>query len=295
MKISVISPCYNESENLELLHRRLSLLADRTGEYEWEFVWVDDCSSDQTQAIAERIRSQDPRLRVVKLKVNSGSHLAIRAGLAMADGDVAAVIAADLQDPPEMIISMLQKQLEGHSVVWAARKKRLGESASTLFFSKIYHFVTGVCAGAAVPPMAADAFLIERSAINQIKKWRGAETSVFLYIASLRLKAAQIEYEKNPRHLGGTKWTLKKKIKLFFDSIFMFGALPERFFLVLATIFCVLATVFTLNQDSTKSDRWILSATLLLSGVVSWVAAMVSGEYARRMLLQNENIEDRIE
>ena len=133
--LSVVTPAYNEARNLPVLHERLCGVLDGL-DLEWEWIVVDDHSRDDTFEVLCGLAAKDPRVRGIRLSRNFGSHTAIPCALDHARGACAAMIAADLQDPPEVIPELLEKWRAGAQVVWAVRAAREGEKASTLLFSR---------------------------------------------------------------------------------------------------------------------------------------------------------------
>ena len=134
--LSVITPAYNESGNLPLFYERLSNALKSSG-VEWEWIVIDDHSTDETFTTIANIAGRDPRVRAIRLAKNSGSHMAIICGLFHAKGHCAAIMAADLQDPPEVLPALLKKWFAGAQVVWAVRARREGEKTSTHWLQSI--------------------------------------------------------------------------------------------------------------------------------------------------------------
>src|SRR5687768_18015574 len=137
--LSILTPAYNEAANLEAVHERLTA-AMQTLDMEWEWVIVDDHSRDDTFGVIERLAAADDRVRGVRLSRNSGSHTAITCGLHRVRGDAAVMMAADLQDPPEVIRAMLAEWRKGARVVWATRRVRPGKKAHA-GFAAIYYWI----------------------------------------------------------------------------------------------------------------------------------------------------------
>ena len=127
--ISIVTPAFNEARNLPILHERLFAALEAVG-VDWEWIVVDDHSRDDTFAAIELLASRDPRVRGLRLARNSGSHVAISCGLHHAAGDAAALLAADHEDPPEVLTRMLDRWRQGAQVVWAVRRRlKLSEIA----------------------------------------------------------------------------------------------------------------------------------------------------------------------
>ena len=127
MKISLLFPVYNEENNLEELLRQLKEVVLKLDRFQFEFIFIDDCSTDQSPQILKKLCEEDKRIRVIRLARNCGSQAAVSAGLNECHGDCAIVMAADLQDPPELIEQFSDQWQKHVQIVWAVRSQRLGE------------------------------------------------------------------------------------------------------------------------------------------------------------------------
>jgi dolichol-phosphate mannosyltransferase len=141
MLLSVVSPAHNEEKNLPILYERLKQMLDGQDGVEWEWVVVDDHSSDSTFQVLSALAVADPRVRAVRFSRNFGSHKAILCGLHEARGDGAVVMSSDLQDPPGVILSLMQEwRRSGSQIVWAEREQR-GDTGSNLLFARLYYWL----------------------------------------------------------------------------------------------------------------------------------------------------------
>src|SRR5262245_54473644 len=129
--LSIVTPAYNEELNLPLFYEQVRQTLERA-DVRWEWIIVDDHSSDGTFDVAAKLAAADPRFRTYRLARNSGSHIAVNCGIAHAGGDCTAVMASDLQDPPETSLPLLDQWRQGGDIVWAVREGREGESRSTV-------------------------------------------------------------------------------------------------------------------------------------------------------------------
>jgi polyisoprenyl-phosphate glycosyltransferase len=225
--ISVLTPAFNESTNLTALYQRLSV-AMSTAAVEWEWLIVDDHSRDDTFAIIQQLAAADPRVRGLRLARNSGSHIAIMCALHHVAGDAAALLAADLQDPPELLTRMIERWRNGAQVVWAVRRVRPGDSGHR-GFAAVYYWVMRELVGMnEIPATGADFFLVDRVVIDAFRQSRERNTSVFVLLAWFGFKQEYLEYDKQPRASGRSGWTLARKIKLVIDSVTSFSDFPLR-------------------------------------------------------------------
>ncbi|MEK9162976.1 MAG: glycosyltransferase family 2 protein, partial [Chloroflexota bacterium] len=212
--LSIVTPAYNESENLPLLYQRLQHVLSSLG-IEWEWIVVDDHSRDQTFEVIAQIAAQDSRVRGVRFARNFGSHTAILCGLENAKGDCAVVMAADLQDPPETLSPLIEKWKGGAQVVWAVRAHREEEVASKVGFAKLYYFMMREMVGMKeMPSTGADFFLIDRQVIDVLSQFKESNASILALITWLGFRQESVIYDKRARQHGRSGWDLEKKLKL---------------------------------------------------------------------------------
>jgi len=218
--ISLITPAFNEGSNLPMLHERLTSVFRQL---DWEWIIVDDHSRDNTFEVIERLVATDPRVRGIRLAYNSGSHLAFTCGLRHASGEVAALMVADLQDPPELLIQMLERWRSGVQVVWAVRRHQPGDGSGTQLYYWIMRNLVGM---KDMPATGADFFLVDRVVIDAFLAAADRHVSIFALMMWLGFRREFIQYDKQPRTRGRSGWTLTKKLKLVVDSIVGFSDFP---------------------------------------------------------------------
>jgi dolichol-phosphate mannosyltransferase len=228
IRLSIVTPAFNEASNLPLLYERVVQTTLRLG-IDWEWIVVDDHSSDRTFGALEDLALMDPRVRGIRLSRNSGSHVAITCGLHHATGDAAVTMAADLQDPPEVLGQMLERWRGGAQVVWAVRRGRSG-GAIHVFFAALYYWMMRHLVGMKdMPSHGADFFLLDRTVVEAFRKFPERNVSVLALITWLGFRQDQLEYDKQPRARGRSGWTFARKRKLVVDSITGFSDFPMRF------------------------------------------------------------------
>ena len=218
--ISLITPAFNEGSNLPMLHERLTAVFRQL---DWEWIIVDDHSRDNTFEVIERLVAIDPRVRGIRLAYNSGSHLAFTCGLRHASGEVAALMVADLQDPPELLFQMLERWRSGVQVVWAVRRHQPGDGSGTQLYYWIMRNLVGMND---MPATGADFFLVDRVVIDAFLAAADRHVSIFALMMWLGFRREFIQYDKQPRTRGRSGWTLAKKLKLVVDSIVGFSDFP---------------------------------------------------------------------
>ena len=225
--ISIVTPAFNESRNLPLLYERICATMESLG-LDWEWIVVDDHSSDDTFAVINRLAERDRRVRGVRFARNFGAHTAVTCGLHQARGDCVAALAADLQDPPEVLPQLLEQWRAGVKVVWAARGAREGERAATLGFSRLYYWVMRSVVGIKeMPATGADFFLMDRAVVDAFSRFSESNSSILALITWMGFRQATITYDKGARVHGRSAWTLKKKLKLVVDSVTAFSYVPD--------------------------------------------------------------------
>jgi dolichol-phosphate mannosyltransferase len=228
-RLSIITAFLNEEGNLPCFRARVQQVMDQLAEEDFEVVLIDDHSSDGSAALARQWLGEDTRVRYVRLSRNCGSHAAFSAGLARCSGDCAVLLAADLQDPPEAIPTLLEKWREGNDVVWASRASREGESWWTRTSARAYYWLMRRCALPQMPATGADFLLLDRKVIDAYNAVPEKNTSFLAMILWLGFRQTFISYVKQARHTGRSKWSFSKKLKLWVDSLVSFSYTPIRF------------------------------------------------------------------
>jgi glycosyltransferase involved in cell wall biosynthesis len=285
--ISIVTPAFNEAENLPALYERLVQTMTTLG-VAWEWLVIDDHSRDGTFAVVRELAARDPRVRGIRFARNRGSHVAIACGLHYANGDAAVMLAADLQDPPETLGAMLQRWRAGAQVVWATRRTRPGDRTHAQFAAVYYWIMRRVVGFSDMPAHGADFFLADRAVIDAFRRFRERNFSVLALVASLGFRQEYVEYDKQARSAGQSGWTLGRKITLVIDSVTSFSNAPIRWcaylgVTLLALFVLVLAAGVALLPDLGGGVLILLAAIVGLSGVQLMALAMV-GEYVWRAL-----------
>jgi glycosyltransferase involved in cell wall biosynthesis len=278
MMLSVITPAFNEASNLEALHARLVRFFERAGG-DWEWIIVDDHSRDETFSVIERLSLVDGRVRGLRLARNSGSHVAITCGLHHAQGDAAVMLAADLQDPPETLESMIAVWRQGAQVVWAAR--RSAPSILSAFYYTVMRRVVGM-------REMPDFFLIDRVVLDAFRQFPERCVSVLALITWLGFRQESVEYDKQARVAGRSGWTFARRIRLFVDSVTAFSDVPLRLcfyggVLLMAVALVVSIVAVVLLPSVGAALLLILSVMIGLTGMQLLALAIV-GAYVWRTL-----------
>src|ERR1700689_1103871 len=284
--LSLVAPVYNEEELVEQFVARAT---DAIADYEFELVLVNDGSSDRTPELLDRLAETDPRVRVVHLSRNFGHQAALTAGLEHAIGDVVAMIDADLQDPPELICDMIAQWSQGADVVYAVRKAREGETAFKLATASWFYKLFDKLAQVDLEPNSGDFRLLDRRALNALLEM--TERSRFLRGMTVWVGFTQtaVSYQREARHAGETKYTLRKMLLFSLDAIASFSHLPLQLatyagLLSAGVAFIAIPVVIVLRIfDSYLPGFGSITIAILLLGGIQLIALGVIGEYVGRI------------
>jgi dolichol-phosphate mannosyltransferase len=285
--LSIVTPAYNEASNLPLLYERI-VQATLRASVDWEWIIVDDHSSDRTFGAVQDLALSDPRVRGIRLSRNSGSHVAITCGLHHATGEAAVTMSADLQDPPEVLGPMLERWRRGAQVVWAVRRGRSGGPVHALFASLYYWMMRHLVGMKDMPSHGADFFLLDRTVIDAFRKFPERNVSVLALITWLGFRQDQFDYDKQPRARGRSGWTFARKRKLVVDSITGFSDFPLRFCsyagLGLMAIAVIIAIIgLTLLSGLTAAFTLVAALVVAFGGLQLFALGMI-GQYVWRGL-----------
>lgn len=290
MKYSIILPVYNEQENLESLYKRVvKVLISLKKDY--EIIFVNDGSHDKTRDILEGLHKKNNRLKIINFSRNFGHQTAVTAGLDFASGEQVAILDADLQDPPEILPKFFAKLDEGYDVIYAIRKKRkeniFKRSAYSIFY-KILHIIASID----IPLDSGDFCVLSQRMVKTINSFPERNR----FIRGLRswagFKQIGLEYEREKRFAGESKYGIKKLLKLAFDGIFSFSFIPLQIMFALGSISLLLSVMgifwsiymkfFTTayNQVPGFATTTIL---IMFVGGLQLFSIGVMGEYLRRV------------
>jgi dolichol-phosphate mannosyltransferase len=288
--VSVVCFAYNEARNLPVLYDRLQTIMSGLG-VRWEWVVVDDHSTDGSFETVSAIAARDPRVRGIRLSRNFGAHSAKACGLHHASGDCAVVMAADLQDPPDVIPSLVQKWRAGAQIVSAIRTRRLGERPTTVGLSRVYHWLLRTVFGMKEVPSAGNSFcLLDRRVLDAFAQFEESHVPVTVLINWMGFRHEHVPYEQQARLYGRSGWTLEKKLKLLVDSITSFTYRPIRFMSYAGMIFATVGFVYAIRViyvafAGSPVRGWAsLMVVVLVVGGLQMMMLGVLGEYLWRAL-----------
>lgn len=293
-KLSIIIPVYFNSDTLELLYADMKeKIFDELDDY--ELVFVDDGSEDNSWEVINKIKELDANVIAVKLSRNFGEHAALLAGLSICTGDCAVTKQADLQEDSRLILEMYESWKKGNNVVLAIREAR-EESKIKVFFANRYYSLIRRFVNKNMPAGGCDCYLIDRKVIEVLKKLDEKNSSLTLQVMWSGFKTDMVYFVRKDREIGESRWTLSKKIKLVVDSILSFSYAPLRIMMgagvifniaALITLICVIVEKLTVG---TPILGWASIMCVLLFGFGMIMLMLgVIGEYVWRALDASRN------
>lgn len=289
-KISILIPAYNEQEVLEPLYQRLGKLANDNKSYDFEFLFVNDGSSDKTIDIIKEFADQDERVAYVDLSRNFGKEIAMVAGLDHVTGDATVIIDADLQDPPELIPKMIKYWEEGYEDVYAKRRSRSGESWVKKATSKLYYRILQKTTSIPIQQDTGDFRLLDRVCVDALKEIRESQRYTKGMFSWIGFKKKEITYDRDPRAAGTTGWNYPKLINFAIDGLTSFTTAPLRISSIMGVVISLIAFIYiiilvfqTIFFGSNLAGYPSMMAVILFLGGVQLLSLGVIGEYIGRI------------
>jgi len=291
-KISLIVPVYYEEEVLPLAYPRMKAALDKTG-YEHEIIFVNDGSRDGTMKILRKIAAADKQVKVLSFSRYFGHQLAVTAGMDEATGDALVIIDADLQDPPELIPDMVKLWEQGADIVYGQRKKREGESFFKKFTAACYYRLLTSLSAYPIPLDTGDFRLIGRNVADVFLRMREHDRFLRGMSAWMGFESVPMEYVRQERAAGKTKYTLKKMIKLALDGITGFSTKPLTIPLALGgavtglSLLGFLAVLICACTVGAAPWLWGLCGVVLLQGIILMCLG-IQGAYMGRIFEESK-------
>lgn len=296
--LSIVAPVYNEDDGVAAFAQRLlGVVEGLDPDLAWEVVFVNDGSTDRSLEILRELCLADVRLKVVDLSRNFGHQLAISAGIDHAAGDAVVIIDSDLQDPPEVVPEMVERWRKGFKVVYGVRSARAGESRFKLLTAKWFYRMLSRLSDTPLPYDAGDFRLLDRAVVEVLKGMREENRYLRGMVSWAGFPQTSVEYERDARHAGSSKYTLRKMIRLALDGLTSFSEKPLRVaaqlgflvtLLALGWLVFILADVL-LNPDAAIQGWPSLMATILFIGGVQLLSIGILGEYLGRVYRESKH------
>ncbi len=295
LNLGVVIPAYNEEENIKPMYDRLSPVLDKVAT-EWEIVFVNDGSSDATLEEILKLRAVDDRVKYVDFARNFGHEMANTAGFRNVSGDAVVIIDADLQDPPEVIEQMVEKYHEGYDVVFAKRLTRERESILKKATSKAFYRVLSFFSETEIPLDTGDFRLLSRPVVDQLNQLNERNRFFRGLTHWVGFKVTAVEYHRNARNAGETKYNYWKLMQLAFDAILSFSYKPLKLFsflgglIALGSFGWMIYWIILKVMGHPAVEGWtsLISVMLFFFGILMIQISLI-GEYVARIYEEVRN------
>lgn len=278
-----------------MLFDRLSLLAASNKEYDFEFLFINDGSRDNTLDIIKKHATADARVSYINLSRNFGKEIAMLAGFDYVKGDATVIIDADLQDPPELIPEMIKYWEDGYDDVFAKRRSRAGESLLKKKTSELYYRILQKSTNIPIQVDTGDFRLLDRRCIEALKQFRESERYTKGMFSWIGYKKKEILYDREPRAAGETKWNYGNLINLAIDGITSFTTAPLRISTYIGALVSLIAFAYIaylvvrpLFGVPTVPGYASTMAVVLFMGGVQLISIGVIGEYVARIFSETK-------
>jgi polyisoprenyl-phosphate glycosyltransferase len=287
--LSVIVPIFNEEAVIPELYRRMTEVLVGISE-SWEMICINDGSRDRSLEMLRHLHDKDKRIKLVNFSRNFGHQIAITAGMDYAQGDAVVIIDADLQDPPELIGTMMEKWREGYEVVYAVRSERRGESFFKLLTARTFYRLLRSITDVDIPLDAGDFRLMDRRVVLAMRRLREHHRFMRGLSSWLGFRQIGVTYERAERFAGETKYPLRKMLRLTMDAITSFSYLPLRmatyfgFSLALVSLIGIVLTIaLRLSGNSAFAGQATTLVAVLFLGGIQLIFLGIIGEYLGRI------------
>ena len=285
--LSLVVPAFNEEEAMEQSFERTYRAMSSIG-YPFEIIYIDDGSRDRTWEIISRLAREHEEVKALRFSRNFGHQLAVTAGMDEAKGDAVIIMDADLQDPPEVIADMVKAWEQGADIAYGKRLHRKGETAAKKFTAWCYYRLLNFMSAYPIPLDTGDFRLLDKAVADEFKVLREHNRFLRGMSAWLGYNAVPVEYVREERCAGKTKYTLKKMLRLAADGIFGFSSRPLTLIgwaglaVLCIALLGLIATIACAAVTGVPGWLWAVCALVLLDGVI--LCAMgVQGAYTQRI------------
>ncbi len=294
LPLSVVVPCYNEEESLSELYTRVVEATETVVGSDFEFILVDDGSSDQTRDLIQNLSNNDTRVVGVLLARNHGHQLALTAGLSVCRGERVFILDADLQDPPELLSDMMALMDEGADVVYGQRLSRKGETALKKVSAKSFYWVLDKLTSISIPRDTGDFRLIDRRVLDVLNNMEERDRFIRGMVSWVGFNQVPLHYRREKRFAGTTKYPFRKMLYFATDAITSFSTVPLRVVSYIGYAFSFFAllmlirTLVTYFQGETVAGWASVMVVLLLLGGLQLIALGIIGQYVGRIFMQSK-------
>ena len=299
MKVSLITlviPCFNEDLTIEEFYRRAKVFSASMAPKQFEFIFINDGSTDNTSDILNQIAAKDTSVKVLHLAQNRGHQIALTAGLDYACGDMIVTIDADLQDPPELIKEMLEKIEQGYDVVHAQRRRRFGESIFKIVSAQLFYRTMKWISDTPIIQNCGDFRAFARPVLQAISAFRMPHRFLRGIFVQIGFNQCIIEYDRDVRYAGTTKYPFFKMAGLSMDAMLSFSAAPIRAIICISLLLWTVSLIYLVKS---LIEHFILHITVpgwtslivmmfFFTGLILFCLSII-GSYVGRIFHQGQN------
>ncbi|HZK56151.1 MAG TPA: glycosyltransferase family 2 protein [Desulfosporosinus sp.] len=295
IRYSIVIPVYNEEAVIIQTYQRLKQVMDSIREA-YELIFVNDGSCDHTTALIKGFRDQDKAVKLIKFSRNFGHQIAITAGMDYASGEAIVVIDADLQDPPELILEMIAKWKEGYDVVYAKRTKRKGETFFKKQTARMFYRMLSASTDIEIPTDTGDFRLLDRRVCEELKRLPEKNRYVRGLVSWVGFNQTAVEYERDERLAGETKYPLKKMIKLSLDGLMSFSYKPIKLATYAGSVIITFGFTYLggmllfkiFSKSAISGWNMVIAMQLVSTGIILTLMGII-GEYIGRIYDETRN------
>lgn len=296
-KISIIVPCYNEEEALPLFYEEIKKVMKELPDYDLELLLIDDGSKDNTLEVIRKLRKKDKKIRYISFSRNFGKEAAMYAGLEKSTGDYVAIMDADLQDPPKLLIEMVNiLEQKEYDCVGTRRVTRKGEPVIRSFFARMFYKIMRKISRMDIVDGARDFRLMTRQmteSILEMKEYNRFSKGIFTWVG---FKTKWLEYENIERVAGKTKWSFWKLFIYSIDGITAFSTFPLVLSTLIGLLFCLVALIMIIIiiiktlvfGDPTSGWPSLVCIILFIAGIQLFCIGII-GQYIAKLYLEVKN------
>ncbi|ANI82296.1 glycosyltransferase family 2 protein [Kosakonia oryzae] len=294
--ISIVVPCYNEEDVIEVTAKRLLDFIEQHKKFKFEIIFINDGSSDHTEEKLSTLCDIHQVIKTASFSRNFGHQIAVSAGIDLASGDAVVLIDADLQDPPEVIDQMIDKWLEGYDVVYGTRTDRHGESKFKLLTAKYFYRTLNKLSEVPIPLDTGDFRLMDKKVVEQLKNMPEKSRFVRGMVSWVGFRQTSVNYRRSERFAGESKYPLRKMIKFAFDGILSFSKKPLQLSILFgfACSFIALIGIVYSVYIRLMTNEWVegwatIFIAILFLGGVQLISIGILGEYVGRIYDETKN------
>ncbi len=293
IRYSIVIPVFNEEAVINQTYQQLKKVMDSTNE-RYELIFVNDGSSDHSDSLIKGLCDEDESAKLISFSRNFGHQVAITAGINYAAGAAVVAIDADLQDPPELILQMIDKWKEGYEVVYAKRIERQGETFFKKQTARLFYRILRACTETDIPVDTGDFRLIDRKVCGALKQLPEKNRYIRGMVSWVGFRQTAVEYSRDPRFAGKTKYSLRKMIKLSLDGLTSFSFKPLKLasyagalFTSLGLVYLLLLLLYKVFSNTVMNDwNLVLACQLTLTGFLLTMMGIMGNILAAFMMRQ---------